>query len=442
MMGRSVLCESFVEEYLRNLSRKAGICIGLLVGQPSSGGKDYIVHANRVKHSDGQVDEVVDLLDVELEQISQHALVETRMLPGGMYVLGIFVIHTKNVFEDQVLLNRIKLILLNMKATFDANPLLMGSCDELEKGEKLVFYYSSTGKQHSCKTVSLASSNPTVRPCDWKFADSFTNWHALRTHFEIEDVWKLNRKNDTEQYDTEANLTECAKQLNDQLVDAKILFDGAPKLSEDTVEGTLTMKNEKSFLVHIYQPSPTEFLDEKTNIERYNGALKFDGIISSEVYVQSRCTFGEVERFIKTDIVRSLMSRVQIHCDALVQADNTPLDKLTLNELPRRIYFPLRTKTTGSFPVQFSDYLFPEEGKDSAPSQIGNVLDISLTARDIDATVELVPAVKEDERHSADECGAGTADDELDGKLNVPVVGGIVAVVVLLVALLVYYLLM
>uniref|UniRef100_A0AAG5D5X2 Odorant response protein ODR-4 n=1 Tax=Anopheles atroparvus TaxID=41427 RepID=A0AAG5D5X2_ANOAO len=440
-MGRSVLCESFVEEYLRNLSRKAGICIGLLIGQPSAGGKDYIVHANRIKHDNGQVDEVTDLLEVNVGQVSQHALVETRMLPGGMYVLGIFVIHTKNVFEDQAMLQRIKLILLNMKATFDANPLLMGSCDELEKGEKLVLHYSSTGKQYSCKTVSLASDNPTVRPCDWKFGEGVTSWHLLRTYFEIDDVWRLQRKKGTDQYDTEANLTECAQQLSDQLADAKILFDGAPKLSEDTVEGTLTLKNENTFLVHIYLPSDAEFQNEQTSIERYNGALKFDGIISSEVYVQSRCTFGEVERFIKTDIVRSLMSRVQIHCDALVQTENTPLDKLTLNELPRRIYFPLRSKGAGSFPVQFSDYLFPEEGKETAPSQISNVLDILLTPRDINAMVELVPAVKEDERHSADECGAGTAEDEIDGKLNVPVVGAIVAFIVLLVALLVYYLL-
>uniref|UniRef100_A0A182JUT7 Protein odr-4 homolog n=1 Tax=Anopheles christyi TaxID=43041 RepID=A0A182JUT7_9DIPT len=432
-MGRSVLCESFVEDYLRQLSRKAGVCMGLLIGQPSAGGKDYIVHASRITEDETSDDSQ----KLNATVAAQHALDATRMLPGGMYVMGIFVIHPKNVFQETALLSSIKFILMSMKATFDANPLIMGTCEELEKGEKLVLHYSSGSKAHVCKTVSLAAENPTILPCDWKFVERLTTWHKLNVFFETDEVYPLKSRSGQEQYDTEANLTDCAKKLKEQLMEAKILFDGAPKLGADTVEGVLTMKNQEKFLANVYLPTSAELSTNEAKIEQFAGTLKFDGIVSSQIYIHSRCTFSEAERFIVTDIVRSLMSRIQIHCDSLVQTEDTPQDKITLNELPRRIYFPVRSQ--GGFPVQFCDYLFPEESVETPLVRIKEMLDISVTARDVNCKVELVPVVKEDERPAEDVWRKANTDDDFEGKLNLPVVGGLVTVIVLLIALLVYY---
>ncbi|XP_049296549.1 protein odr-4 homolog [Anopheles funestus] len=436
-MGRSVLCESFVEDYLRQLSRKAGVCMGLLIGQPSAGGKDYIVHASRITGQDEEESDESQKLNATVA--SQQALDATRMLPGGMYVMGIFVIHPKNVFQEPTLLASVKFILMSMKATFDANPLLMGTCEEFVKSEQLVLYYSSSSKTQMCKTVSLAAENPTVLPCEWKFVERLTTWHKLNVFFETDDVYPLKQKSDQDHQDTEANLTECARKLKDQLMNAKILFDGAPKLASDTVEGVLTMKNQDKFLANVYLPMCTELsLDDR--IEHFEGTSKFDGIISSQIYIHSRCTFNEAERFIVADIVRSLMSRIQIHCDSLVQTEDTTQDKITLNELPRRIYFPVRSQ--GGFPVQFSDYLFPEESVDTPLGRIKEILDISVTVRDLNSKVELVPVVKEDERPTEETVWQRPTnkEDDFEGKLNLPVVGGLITVIVLLIALLVYYL--
>ncbi|XP_052896259.1 protein odr-4 homolog [Anopheles moucheti] len=437
-MGRSVLCESFVEDYLRQLSRKAGVCMGLLIGQPSAGGKDYIVHATRITGQDEEESDESQKLNATVA--SQQALDATRMLPGGMYVMGIFVIHPKNVFQEQTLLASVKFILMSMKATFDANPLLMGTCEESEKSEKLVLYYSSSSKTQICKAISLAAENPTVLPCEWKFAERLTTWHKLNVFFETDDVYPLKQNSVQEMHDTEASLTECARKLKEQLMDAKILFDGAPKLGADTVEGVLTMKNQDKFLANVYLPTSTELTASDAKIEHFEGTLKFDGIVSSQIFIHSRCTFSEAERFIVADIVRSLMSRIQIHCDSLVQTEDTTQDKITLNELPRRVYFPVRSQ--GGFPVQFSDYLFPEESVETPLGRIREILDIGVTARDLNSKVELVPVVKEDERPTEEAVWQQPAnkEDDFEGKLNLPVVGGLVTVIVLLIALLVYYL--
>ncbi|XP_052872519.1 protein odr-4 homolog [Anopheles cruzii] len=443
-MGRSVLCEGLVEEQLRYLRKHAGPCVGFLIGQPVANGNYYVVHANQLKSERAPNGDAKELLDQDVRQISQHALVETRMLPGGMYVLGIFVFHENNLFEDQALLQRVKLILLNMKASFEANPLLMGYWDEQDRDEKLVLYYSCRNKSYCCKTVSLDTDNPSVRPCDWKFSDQPSSWYQFKTYFETNDVCPLQQKVEKgQQYDTEANLTECAKMVNEQLEDAKILFDGLLRPESDSVEGTLRKMDRTTLDVQVYLPSPPDFQEGEAKIDQYNGMLKFDGIVSSQVYVHSQCTFRELERFIKADIVRSLMSRIQIHCDSLVQTDGGVQDKITLNELPRRIYFPIQQKYS-NFPVQFSDYLFPDEAKERLVTQIDDILAVNLAPNLLNATVELVPAVKEDERHNAEECGAGAlgeGDGDGDLKLNMPVISAIVAVFVLLIALLVYYML-
>lgn len=272
-MGRSVICEAYLEEYLKSLSKK-GSCVGLLIGQvrqliitlqgyflildfpplqPSIHGKDYIVHLNKIKDGSASEPEVHNILDIDNQQVSQHALIETRLLPGGFYVMGIFVINPKCVFEDQNMLRKLKTMLVDMRHTFNSNLLLQGNCDELDAGEKLVFFYSSSSNVFGCKSVALKSDNLSVKPCDWKFQDRATSWQVMNTYFETDDTFALNKKPD-DQYDTEANLTECVQVLKQQLDRSVVFFDGGPKDGTQLVEAILQEKKEDPFLVHVYMP--------------------------------------------------------------------------------------------------------------------------------------------------------------------------------------------
>ncbi|XP_019557720.2 protein odr-4 homolog [Aedes albopictus] len=440
-MGRSVICEAFLEEYLKNLSKKQGSCVGVLIGQPSSSGKDYVVYLNKIKDDSGAETEVQNILDIDNQQVSQHALIETRLLPGGFYVMGIFVINPKSVFEDQNLLRKVKTILMDIRHTFDSNPLLQGNCDGLDSGEKLVFYYSSSSNVFGCKTVALKSESLSVKPCDWKFQDRATSWQVMNTFFETDETFALKKKKQQkqsdDQYDTETNLTECVEVLKNQLDRSVVFFDGGPKDGKLLIESTLQDKKDDPFLVHVYTPLPSNSDISTRTIETFEGTLKFDGIISSKVFVHPKNTFAEVESFIKTDIVRSLMSRVQIHCDSLVQsAEDSVQDTIVLNELPRRIYFPIQLKS--NLPIMFSEYLFLEEAKETAIPQIRDTLDLVVMPKDLSATVEVVAEVKEEERHDAKECET-SVDEKGEGKLNMTMVGALLAAIVLLIAILVFF---
>ncbi|XP_055531362.1 protein odr-4 homolog [Wyeomyia smithii] len=436
-MVRSVVCETYLEEYLKALSQKQGSSIGLLVGQPSSQSKDHIIYLNKIK-DDGVADqENKGLLEFDNQQISQHALVETRILPGGFYIMGIFVIYPKNVFEDATLLKKVKTMLVDMRHTFNSNPLIKGNCDELDGGEKLVFYYSSSSNVFGCKSVALKSDNLSVRPCDWKFQEQPAKWHILSTFFETDEVFVLKKNKNEDQYDTEGNLTDCVEKIKQQLEKSIVFFDGAPVDGKQLVEDVIRDKKDDPLLVHIYSPSLSTKDISLRKLESLPGILKFDGIVSSKVFVHPKNTIAEATAFIKADVIRSLMSRVQIHCDSLVQSEESlTQDTIVLNELPRRIYYPIRAKSNQ---ILFSEYLLSEETKEIAIPHTQETLDLHLTPKELCATVEIVPEVKEEEPHDAKECDTGSA-DRVEGKLNMSLIGTLATITVLVIAIIVFYL--
>lgn len=169
-------------------------------------------------------------------------------------------------------------------------------------------------------------------------------------------------------------------------------------------------------------------------IQSFDGTMKFDGIISCNIFVHPKNTFAEAEAFIKEDIIRSLMSRIQIHCDSLVQAEGAVQDTIMLNELPRRIYFRIGAKSNQ---ICFSEYLFREEVKEAAIPQIQDTLDLSVTPKELIATVEVIAEIKEGERQDSK-----GVEEKPDGRLSVMLDQRILltAIVVVIVGVFVYLL--
>lgn len=56
---------------------------------------------------------------------------------------------------------------------------------------------------------------------------------------------------------------------------------------------------------------------EEHEIIKFDGRINYSGSVNSKVWVQGKNTIKEVERYIKEDIIRSLSSRIQFHCQAL-----------------------------------------------------------------------------------------------------------------------------
>ncbi|POI31212.1 hypothetical protein CIB84_005037, partial [Bambusicola thoracicus] len=102
-MGRTYFVEEAVGQYLSDLSVKFKPYVtGLLIGQCSPQ-RDYIIRAARTPPKEEQKEGNTSpskLDSIDEEWFTAHASQISRMLPGGLLVLGVFIIATPELSKD------------------------------------------------------------------------------------------------------------------------------------------------------------------------------------------------------------------------------------------------------------------------------------------------------------------------------------------------------
>ncbi|KAG8013851.1 Dihydropyrimidine dehydrogenase [NADP(+)] [Nibea albiflora] len=113
-MGRGYIVEDAVEGYLSNLcEQQAAPVTGLLIGQ-SSAQRDFVIMATRTP----QKEESTSALDKEW--VTEHARQVSRMLPGGLSVLGVFIITDTDAKDTLTTLRQKR----NVRQTYTAQLLI------------------------------------------------------------------------------------------------------------------------------------------------------------------------------------------------------------------------------------------------------------------------------------------------------------------------------
>ncbi|XP_014804489.1 PREDICTED: protein odr-4 homolog isoform X2 [Calidris pugnax] len=102
-MGRTYFVEESIEQYLLDLTTKLKPYVtGLLIGQCSPQ-RDYVIRAVRTPPKEEQKEDNISLsklASIDEEWITTHASQVSRMLPGGLLVLGVFIIATPELSKD------------------------------------------------------------------------------------------------------------------------------------------------------------------------------------------------------------------------------------------------------------------------------------------------------------------------------------------------------
>lgn len=168
--------------------------------------------------------------------------------------------------------------------------------------------------------------------------------------------------------------------------------------------------------------------------------VEFSGIISSRVFGASRNTIGEIEAFLRQDIVRSLTTRMQIYYDALLANDDGGNDD-ELNQdqdinatiPPRRVFYPI-----GNENISFGDYLFQNETEETTIKQSMDILNVVLSAADVDLKAEGAPQLQQLSAQSSEISTSSSVEDAsrrdpVKLLLIVAIVGAVIALIVALV---------
>ncbi|GFG31428.1 hypothetical protein Cfor_09276 [Coptotermes formosanus] len=427
-MGRTVIAEDNLLPYLIQLAKPDSYVTGLILGQ-NADQRDYVFHLARTPRpaSKDVKDETAgdtaefpskvehlkplkSVQDIQEAWVADHAKHVTRMLPGGMWVLGIFIVGPGDVFGDPKAVSRLRAVLQHIKKNLANNCFLHGNSPS---SDKLALHLCSTTQRYTCKSFDTNNLNSSIYPVDWKFQTKATRWHQLDCQYDIDLIFPTSLDKQTQSL--KKNLQDMLAAVSDSIKSAVCMIDGEVKDSSEVLDAfgkkpKASKKGRntgevKTLNVTLYIPCDSRpERDDELEVIDCCGEMNFLGNLASRVFLHQKATVQEAEEAVKQDIVRSLASRLELHWDSLIEEEQgSPEERLTLHEPPRRVLVSLPDCR-----VTLSDYLFPGEGPSEALVSLQELLDLEVEESDVQKDLEV-------QADPADFCAL---DAELEGEAS------------------------
>lgn len=395
-------------KYLSNVANDYKCAVGLILGQTSSQ-RYNVIHLAKTPPFQSDEDKTAgkalktirNISEVNESWIADHARQTTRMLPGGMQVLGIFVLSDEDLVSP--LNSKIKSILNAVSKTCASQNYLFGNNDN----EKLVLHYSPKGQKYLAKTYDVATSN--VQPADFKFLPMGNKWINFECTYQLDHIYYL------KEYESTGPLRKHIKvildDINNNLESGIILFDNDLKDVDEKIEnigkkkkvprGSLNKMSQEStesnkpIQVSIFEKCVVANPNSPNQLEliKVGGQIRIVGEIVCRLWLNSKVTIGEAIKAVKEDIMRSLATRMEMHWDSLTE-EELGEDVNSVHEPPRRVLIKLPDSN-----ITISDYLFPGEGSEDAKASLEELLDIktekNLELLDLEGQADISQYYKE-----------------------------------------------
>lgn len=272
-------------------------------------------------------------------------------------------------------------------------------------------------------------SGGTFSPLDYRFVEKPFDWIQLECSYDLDDVIPIvdtaRRINVEEQFQNiiitiRKYLVASEVFLQNEIVDDTIDLQAylkKKKLMDDKLKSTSSNASTNAATATAVPASAMQLLSssdpdtsgvirasivmpvkcqlnsqDNIKVQEFNGTLRMSGLIFSRIYCNSRNTISDVKRFLRDDVLRSLITRIQVYCDGLTDP-HVSSEAVYISEPPRRVFFsiPAEGAASPSHLVQFSEYLFRGEAPTVAVAQAKQVLDIELDPEAILLDVEGLP---------------------------------------------------
>ncbi|CAL8140933.1 unnamed protein product [Orchesella dallaii] len=445
-------------------SEKEDSYVGLLIGNYTENGSYCVAHKAATLEEDEDSttpssspspsppppSTPATVLTLTPQLISRHAKQVIRMLPGGIQILGLYVIEKCDNLFTQKYEPALKSLYVHLNKGLSRNP-FYGS-DFGDKNEKLIFHFNPSTKKFNCKAMTDGSSLSS-KAVETSFAS--ISWSKLECEYDTCAAMHISKKDVG--LPLKKNLNVLLRSFQESLSSAQFFVEGrVPSADTPFVEPPDGFPVDIESAVNPadvdleseifgggrapHQPggggdhlpdldksmsssseadedgssgrrpiSPVHILVEKVPAalitskpgggggEDSNQGTDFvshlhmKGKIAAVAFVKDGDSTLQIVQMLRQDILRSMASRMEMHCESLIDEESNGVTGTDLgdqdcskvyHEVPRRVFTNLRKSK-----LVVSDYLFPGEGaKDSFDSfrdllslEIENEEDVIIT---------------------------------------------------------------
>ncbi|NWR75470.1 ODR4 protein, partial [Centropus unirufus] len=389
-MGRTYFVEEAVGQYLSGLSAKLRPYItGLLIGQCSAQ-RDYVIRAVRTPPKEEQKEDAPSpkLASIDEEWITTHASQVSRMLPGGLLVLGVFIIVTPELAKESQ--NALRKLVFAVEKALTRRRLWKPV--EEEVSDRAALQICSATKKVVCRTYDVQDPKSSAKPADWKYQSALSaSWPALdcTVNVNIHIPLLATSPNHDLEKNTKNGLNRWSKQIEDSvfLINGRVkdgdteLLEGQKKLKGNTQSST--QFSDVKVLTQLSQGSSPR---STATVQVCSGSINLRGAVKCRAYVHNnKPKVKEALQALKRDIINTLSDRCEILFEDLI-INEGPRKKSFEREyhvLPQRLFVPVAGST-----VMLSDYKFGDEAAGEIQERFVEMLDQSVQPEDIHVAEE------------------------------------------------------
>ncbi|XP_070135813.1 protein odr-4 homolog [Drosophila bipectinata] len=432
---RTVLLSKSDELYLEKCAQENQFSYGIIVGHQADLTKSIVVHLARNNEEDGELEDINDvrltIADVNSQALASQWLSASKMCPGSFDVIGIFVssvrpdvaIEQSSEFKNaKKLFSDVYDLLLKSNSSFGVYT------TDIAQTDYVFLSYSLADKKVLCKNYSYGNGG-TFSNMEHRFVDKPFEWIQLDSNYYLDDVLPI--VDTSRRVNIEDQFQNIIKAVRQNLLASEVFLQN--EMVEDTIDLQMYIKKKKtkgdrlkpsaggtgantpgsttqetlpmissdagvgagdSIRASIVLPVKCQ-LSKPTDIKvrEFNGTLRMSGIIATRIFCSPRNSIADVKRFLRDDVLRSLITRIQVYCDGLTDTYVTS-EALYISEPPRRVFFSLPsegTSTSVGAQIQFSEYLFRGEAPTVAVAQAKQVLDVEIDPEAISVEAEGLP---------------------------------------------------
>ncbi|XP_077214416.1 oxidoreductase, zinc-binding dehydrogenase family protein [Tasmannia lanceolata] len=332
----------------------------------------------------------MSLLVIDRDWVAEHARQVSRMLLGGMNVVGIYVWAVESSFKASS-----TILWQTVKGVAEAAPFYESGMDE-----RLLIHISYSPTRWTCRNCIMGSSmtSTSLRPCDFKMGKLLASLPTFRCKYNFEmrlPIFLKDASNASTLRDIICNGISChAKELKG----AKAIVDGNLVFKDQ--QSTSNSEHEVELLLPFMKDGPSEVC----SMEEIVGLVIFSGAIYSSAYLCPKEPISQVISDIKGDIISSLRSRLDIICDGAEGDVDSTVDsedasneiqsekpaQLILHESRKRcsLSFPRRVLVPWLADVFICDYLQPSETFEEVKDHCKEMMSM-VVPQDVSAILEV-----------------------------------------------------
>lgn len=396
-MGRSLLIEKEVEDQVKLLIGPKVQEVGLIIGQLTQV-KDYAVHLARcpdpvddevevqvmpssdddsekknvrtmtaksgnksTKHTDAEI-------DVDPKWIVEHARQVNRMLTGGMSVLGVYMISTPELFAKNQI--KLKQCLVAIQKKVENNKSLRKS---VVHSEKYLFHVCAASRKFSCRTVDMNDEQASLKPVEFRFQSFLDSWRCVRTCIDINVHCYVPLSKEVCR--TEQKIVYACQNEIDCIWNSYAAIGHKILEENDMLEGSKgKVKTMPGDEIDICLFKETTTNTDQIDVENDSviSQVKFVGNILAKAFLHPKATYGEAIKALKVDIIRSLLTRIELLCEEAEVNNLCHVDEWSLMS-PARVFGPFK-----NYNLCFCDYIFKDESEEDSLGRFTELLNLKL----------------------------------------------------------------